>query len=215
MQTECESSGERELDVQWLLNPNQEPLRDVRLTFRDRVLTDIRPLPAGRQPEPLAVVPPLVNAHTHLEFSLVSRPLPAGKAFPDWIRQVIQLRSSDGYDAGGGVRRGLQESRLAGVSGVGEITTTNTFSDPADRDGIHVRAFREFIGLQAEAVDAATSAAREFLALAQIDTGNPPLLPGLSPHAPYSVHPSLFEIIARTVAAETGSADNAPCGIRS
>jgi len=40
-----------------------------------------------------AVVPGLVNAHAHLEFSDLDRPLgEPGIALPDWIRQVLHHR---------------------------------------------------------------------------------------------------------------------------
>lgn len=41
----------------------------------------------------VALWPGLVNAHTHLEFSLCRRPLCAEAGFSDWIRQVVAYRS--------------------------------------------------------------------------------------------------------------------------
>src|SRR3990172_3500832 len=41
----------------------------------------------------VAILPGLVNAHTHLEFSHLTRPLGSpGMALPAWIRQVIEHR---------------------------------------------------------------------------------------------------------------------------
>ncbi len=38
------------------------------------------------------LLPGLVNPHTHLEFSDLAKPLPAGKHFPDWIQNVLAER---------------------------------------------------------------------------------------------------------------------------
>ena len=41
-----------------------------------------------------AILPGLVNAHTHLEFSDLDEPLgTAGMSFPDWIRAVVERRA--------------------------------------------------------------------------------------------------------------------------
>ncbi len=41
-----------------------------------------------------AILPGLVNAHCHLEFSDCKVPIPAGARFPDWIRRVIEHRQT-------------------------------------------------------------------------------------------------------------------------
>ncbi len=62
----------------------------------------------------VAILPGLINPHTHLEFSDIEKPLGApGMAFPDWIRHIVNHRRGQ---AGDFVRRGDCE-RLAGVYG--------------------------------------------------------------------------------------------------
>jgi aminodeoxyfutalosine deaminase len=40
------------------------------------------------------ILPGLVNAHTHLEFSDLDQPLPAGGGLPAWIEGVVAMRRS-------------------------------------------------------------------------------------------------------------------------
>ena len=47
----------------------------------------------GLQPDRApTIVPGLVNTHTHLEFSLVERPLEPALPFSDWIRSLVAYR---------------------------------------------------------------------------------------------------------------------------
>ena len=77
--------------------------------------------------EGFALLPGLVNPHTHLEFSDLSHPLPPGKTFPDWIASVLAQRRSRETDAEerlvGALAAGLEESRNAGVAALVDIVT--------------------------------------------------------------------------------------------
>ncbi len=134
------------------------------------------------------VMPGLVNAHTHLEFSDTPAPLDAAGGLPGWIGRVVALRRSRTAEegpadrAGPAIRAGLRESAAAGVTAIGEIAT----SVPADAfagGGPRIRAFREVLGLSPTAGHAALrSCIRDVGRLAGRGVA-----PGLSPHAPYSV----------------------------
>ncbi len=81
------------------------------------------------------LIPGLVNAHSHLEFSSLGHPFPVGKSFPDWIAQVVRYRRelaeqseakatvlcSENLSAA--IRTGLNESFLTGTAVVGDIVT--------------------------------------------------------------------------------------------
>lgn len=140
----------------------------------------------------VALLPGLVNPHTHLEFSHSAAPLgEPGLRFPAWIRQVIAARQTE-PPAGDPIARGLVESLTAGVVHVGDIDQVGSDPTSSRSDEVSERRpgctrFLELRGFSPARRAAALDAARAFLAA--------PLAPGqgerrgLSPHAPYSVHP--------------------------
>ena len=140
------------------------------------------------------VLPGLVNAHTHLEFSAMQRPLDAAGGLPAWIERLVTARRHRDAQAdapklvGSAIASGLAESAAAGVTAVGEIATTSDFAAYRGT-GPRVRVYREALGLSAAAVASVPRAAcrdLDRLRTAGIEAG-------LSPHAPYSVAAPLGE----------------------
>ena len=135
----------------------------------------------------VVLMPGLVNAHTHLEFSEFSCPLgSAGMSLPDWIRLVIASRKQSGV--GPALRSGIEESLLAGVTTLGEIATSNALSS-FEKPLPELIAFQEVIGFSAGRVDSVFAELKERLSPVPYGRGSP----GISPHAPYTVHPDLLE----------------------
>jgi aminodeoxyfutalosine deaminase len=137
------------------------------------------------------VLPGLVNAHTHLEFSDALQPLATTGGLPRWIAGVVAARRErTGGDAearaAAAIRRGLAESAAGGVTTVGEIATAvprGAYAGP----GPAVRVFREGLGLRPSAIEAVSR--RVTADLDRLAAAN--LALGVSPHAPYSVAASL------------------------
>lgn len=87
----------------------------------------------------------LVNAHTHLEFSDLAHPFAPGRNFPDWISAVVRHRRTTSatltaevylQSRRAALQAGLEESRQAGVTLIGDIVTRpwsppNLVSTPA------------------------------------------------------------------------------------
>ena len=173
------------------------PIEQGVLAVNDGIITDVF---AGPDTQATALgnvilLPGLVNAHTHLEFSTCTTPLPAENGMAAWIGDVVAARllEADRTDA---IRHGLDELVAAGTSAVGEIATAAwPVSQLTDTDPACV-VFREIIGLQSDRRADSLATARDFLA----GDPTPRHLRGLSPHAPYSVHPDLFMDLVRLAA---------------
>ncbi len=137
------------------------------------------------------LMPGLVNTHTHLEFSDSARPL--GKpAMPlaDWIRQVIGTRKRGDRDPAKAIQIGLAESLNAGVTTIGEISTASQ-SAYANYQGANLLAFEEVIGFSAGRMASICADVESRLEQGRCENTRSSL--GISPHAPYTVHPELLK----------------------
>jgi cytosine/adenosine deaminase-related metal-dependent hydrolase len=137
------------------------------------------------------LLPGLVNAHTHLEFSRLECPLgQRGNTFAEWVQKVVDFRMSPEFDPAAAIERGLAESVREGVTTIGDIATMaplHLFDAPPV--SASVTSFFELIALSADRANQQVDALDDFLARAD----GPNVCRGISPHAPYSVRPSLFE----------------------
>ena len=139
----------------------------------------------------VALLPGLVNAHTHLEFSGLARPLGTARMpLPDWIRDVLSHRGSRPENVDKSLAAGCRECLGHGVTGVGEIAASETGAD-SPLPPIDLSLFVEVIGFSRARAESALSAACERLD-ALTSLRSPGLKPGLSPHAPYTVSPDLL-----------------------
>ncbi|MDA1017418.1 MAG: amidohydrolase family protein [Planctomycetota bacterium] len=132
----------------------------------------------------VALIPGLVNAHTHLEFSALETPLEPAGQFSEWIGSVMRWRTDRG-PASATILAGAAECLRTGTTTVGEISTDDSTLPFNPR----IVSFRELIGFSPERIEAQLEIARQHLD--QSANGNT-LKCGLSPHAPYSVHPDLL-----------------------
>lgn len=142
----------------------------------------------------VALIPGLVNCHTHLEFSALREPIQPFHPFTEWIRAVISYRRSHPDVAAAAIRQGLKESLAGGVTLLGDIATQgwdDVLTDAPEPTPQVIR-FQELLGLS----DTAVQQQKEKIAAIKAPVG-------LSPHAPYSTHPVLFE--AAVAHAETHS----------
>ena len=184
---------ERILRVRWLLNPDQPPLENVQIVEQYGRVAAIRPLaPDARDILPVILIPTLVNAHTHLEFSSLSEPIHPALPFQDWITAVIRWRRGGDTMSAEAVQRGLAESLKSGVTAVGEITTTVPVCSDDIAERCRVVSFREVIGLQQERIPELLQQAAGHLSQYSEFGSDGSIVGGISPHAPYTVHPELF-----------------------
>ena len=153
----------------------------------------------------VALVPGLVNAHTHLEFSHFAKPLGhAGQIFPDWIREVVAWRRSGAAPpAERPATTGLRELAHTGTTTVGEIATTGWSPDDFAHAPVDATVFFELIGLDRARIEPNLAAACEHLVRGQRTSDLMDWRAGISPHAPYTVHPQLFSRLVTLAAAES------------
>lgn len=139
------------------------------------------------------IVPGLVNAHTHLELSLLEGRVPPSTDFVDWLRRLIAART-EGLQAadaaeyfGQAVRAGVAQSMSSGVTTVGDITASPHITRPVLADSpIRAVSFGEVIAMGR----GRDLLAQRLNAAVDLEQQSARLRVGVSPHAPYTVQPA-------------------------
>lgn len=141
----------------------------------------------------VAVLPGLVNAHTHLELSWMRNQVPPGTAMPEWAERLMALRRTVGAEPPLPILDAVRDVRAAGTSLVGDVTNTFAAYEPLMDSDLAGAIFRELLGFNAPApADLVASVAAQIEELTPIAW----LRPSIVPHAPYSVSAELFRAIA-------------------
>jgi cytosine/adenosine deaminase-related metal-dependent hydrolase len=141
-----------------------------------------------------AVLPGLVNAHTHLDLSGFRQPVPFAGDFTAWLGAVVaHRRGRPPEQVAADVRAGLAQSLARGVTLLGDISAQGSSWPALAGAPIRSVVFYELLGLPG---DRAGRAWADALAWVRDHPATDTCRPGLSPHAPYSVRASLFRACA-------------------
>jgi aminodeoxyfutalosine deaminase len=137
-----------------------------------------------------AILPGLVNAHTHLDLSGMRGLAPPTPDFTNWLKHVIayrRLRTQEQVQAD--IRSGLAECQRFGTTLLGDISGDGGSWGALTDSPLRAVVYREFLGLSKDRAAGAWERLDRWLASR---TATPTCRPGASPHAPYSVRSSLF-----------------------
>jgi cytosine/adenosine deaminase-related metal-dependent hydrolase len=189
----------------WVVPISSPPLRDGWVAVESgRIAATTRRPPAatGREIDlgDVAVMPGLVNAHTHLELSYLRDQVPPAPQFVTWVRHLLAARrqhpdprSSEILAA---VDAAIAEAAAAGTALVGDISNTLVTFAPLARSPLAAVVFYELIGFAAGDPRASVEAAcRQLERLVPTDR----VRRSLAAHAPYSVAPLVMRAIREAV----------------
>jgi cytosine/adenosine deaminase-related metal-dependent hydrolase len=146
-----------------------------------------------------AILPGLVNAHTHLELSYLAGQVPPGSDFVGWIRALLAARRAVDQDAPevvASVEQAIDAAIRSGTAVVADISNTLVTFGPLARSSLAAVVFFELIGFNPVDPDALVDRAWQTIA-ALGTTGR--VRASLAAHAPYSVAPSLFRAIRHVI----------------
>lgn len=144
----------------------------------------------------VVLLPGLVNAHCHLDYSDMVGEIPPPKTFTGWIGAITVFRGAWGYsDYARSWLRGAHQLLKSGVTTVGDIESMpDLLPDVWEATPLRVFSFLEMTGIKARR--APKDILRE--AVAKIESlQHARNRAGLSPHAPYSTLPELLQRTAR------------------
>lgn len=191
------------LRARWVLPIERPPIEGGWVTIEDGVIHAIglgRP-PGGEVQDlgDVALLPGLVNAHTHLELSFLRGRIPPASSMAPWIRGLMGARRGAPHEdeQRAAATLALAEARASGTIAFGDISNILITARPLAQSGAPSVLFHELLGFVPRDVDARVSRAAD----AVTDAASAPVSPGLAPHAPFSTAPELIAAIAREAGA--------------
>ncbi|MCE5336213.1 MAG: amidohydrolase family protein [Desulfobacteraceae bacterium] len=182
--------------AEWIVPITSPPVRDGGVLVKgDRILAfgDVAEIrydcPAGTkvvEHGQAAIMPALVNAHTHLELSALKGVIPFPRTgFADWLEMMLPLRAAlDREVLLEGFRKGLRESFESGTALCGDITNALTAFHRSEAILPERRVFVELLGFNLDFAAAADAAG--------IDPASATALFSLVPHSVYAASPQII-----------------------
>ena len=194
----------------WVLPIRSSPIRNGAVLIDDlHRIADVGPaeilIPKypSIKPNPLEhaiILPGLVNAHTHLELSMMKNVVPAGLDFSEWAFQTITTRMNfSEATVLADCEKAIRSMVESGTVAVGDIANHAATALPyLRRSGLYATVFNEVTGF---ANHIAKQRFEEFVSKI-VSFDDERIQQTLAPHAPYSVSKPLFELIGRHLHSE-------------
>jgi cytosine/adenosine deaminase-related metal-dependent hydrolase len=191
----------------WVCPIAQEPIRHGWVAVRDGRIAavgseaDVPPTPP-RDLGDVALLPGLINAHTHLELSWLRDRVPPAASFVDWIKQLFMTRGGRSERPGDpkvtdAARAAAHEMRESGTAGIGDISNSLATVEAIHASGLRGVVFHELLGFNlSNGQSVIDTRSRRALAAS---FGGDAVRVSLAPHAPYSVSAELFRAIREEV----------------
>jgi cytosine/adenosine deaminase-related metal-dependent hydrolase len=193
----------------WILPISGPPIRDSWVAVdRGRIVAygaegaRVRPADGVKAVDlgNVAVMPGLVNAHTHLELSYLRDEVPPASEFVKWIRGVMAARRArpdpNAPEILDSIGRALEESVACGTAIVGDVSNTLVTFEPLKKSRVAGVVFYELIRFNAPDPEGVVNAAWR-----TIDALKPTnrVHVGLAAHAPHSVAPLVLRAIRKAI----------------
>jgi len=192
--------------AEWVLPMTGEPMHRVSISIENGRIAAIGVAAGAVDLGRVAIMPALVNAHTHLELSYLRDRVPHTERFLDWIRTIMAVRRQypDAADPHivDAARAAIAEAQASGTGLVGDISNTLVTAPLLREASMPAQIFYELLRFNASDAEAMTREARAKADAAAARGGD--VRVSLAPHAPYSVSPALFTAIRADLDAHSG-----------
>ncbi|MGQ0650431.1 MAG: amidohydrolase family protein [Gemmatimonadaceae bacterium] len=187
--------------ARWILPISSPPIANGAVAVEHERISWVGPAsgaPAGLVADlgNVALMPGLVNAHSHVELTAM-RGFLEDLPFRQWILRLTQSRQAVMTPARhlASARAGLAEGLLAGITTFGDVSDAGYSLDAMLQMGVRGVMFQEVFGPDPAQCGEAIDALRVKVASLRART-NTFVQVGVSPHAPYTVSDALFRATA-------------------
>lgn len=200
----------RRFRARWILPITSPTIRDGEVVVEDDRILDVRPIPSDGRPVDdardfgeAALMPGLVNVHTHLDYT-VMRGLLEEMAFFPWVRELTARKAAlEEADWIASATLGAAEAVAGGVTTVGDCTDSGAALMGARALGLRGTIYQEVFSVQEPPSAAGVLAdARVKVAAMRWAAAGTRLRIGVSPHAPYTVQPTVLSAISEWAESE-------------
>ena len=192
----------------WVLPISDDPVRSGWVTIDDNRIAGVG---AGDAPGAVdlgraAILPALVNVHTHLELSYLRGRVPAGSSFVEWVRTLMALRRQhpdpSAPEIVAAARNAIAAARESGTGLVGDVSNTLVTVPLLREAGMAAQVFYELLGFNVADPAARVGEASAAAGAAAAGAATRHVRVSLAAHAPYSVSPEMFRAIRAAVDAQ-------------
>lgn len=193
------------LSAQWIVPITGRPIRHGFVTVdsdgRIQTVGEGSPAPATSLGN-VALMPSLVNAHTHIELSFLHGRVPPSSSFNEWVTTMMAIRRESAPDRTASAivdaaQRAVTRARATGTGLIGDVSNTLTSVGVLRDASLPAHVFHELLGFNL--IDAPGRVAQARTAIENWDVDPDRVRISLAPHAPYSVSPALFQAIRHDV----------------
>lgn len=193
--------------ARWLMPISSTPIENGALVVEDgRIVTIGRAKRTDSNAIDLgdaAVVPGFVNAHTHLEMTYCHERVPYCGSFVQWVEDLVAIWPGDGSEEAlcESIRDGLQQSRTAGVTTIGDIGFGQRSVQAWQQAPVNIVGYLEVLGMGPRRFEPHRQSFELLKAVCDSTKTGALYRVGLSPHAPYSVDTEIFRKIIAYITA--------------
>lgn len=188
--------------ARWVLPISAAPIERGTVAVSDGRLAYVGPragAPRGEDADlgDALLMPGLVNAHTHLELT-VMRGFLEDLEFAEWIMRLNRVKRAvlDRAQMLDGARLGLQEGISAGITTYADTCDSGVAFEAMLEAGVRGIMYQEVFGPDPALCTQSLAELREKVALLRARE-TPLVHVGVSPHAPYTVSDELYSAVAR------------------
>ena len=180
------------LSADWVLPVGAPPIRDGAVAIEDGRIAAVGTrdeLGSGIEYEDAAILPGFVNAHSHLEYAVYAG-FGDGLPFAPWILIHVERKARIGPEEMEAIARlGAAECLASGITTVGDCSFSGAAATACADLGLRAVVYLEVFGVTTEQLETRFAPTRERIAGSLGDL----VRLGVSPHAPYTVSPELYE----------------------